>query len=255
MIMNAWWPSNGILHNLPSGITPILTSIHINDASDNKTLALLEKNKDMYTRYGPVGTRDMDTFKAFAKTNIPTIFTACMTLFLKNFYKNKPRLEKTIAVDWPIQLLDVVKRKVGINLIELRHDVVNGKTTDEFYKFALADKYLTLYAQAKLVVTKRIHVALPCVAFGTPVILYGSGFTEQTRFSGLLDLFHTIDPNDMKSTENQVNYLESFDWEKPPPNPNPELYANFTHKTWSLLKRFKQLDDVREMFELYQENE
>ena len=147
-----------------------------------------------------------------------------------------------------------MKRKVGINLIELSHVVDNVKTTDEFYKFALADKYLTLYAQARLVVTTRIHVALPCLAFGTPVILYGHVW-GQTRLSGLLDLFHTIGPKDMKSTESQLKYLESFDWEKPPPNPNPELYANFTHKMWSLLKRVKEFDDVREMFELYQENE
>ena len=77
----------------------------------------------------------------------------------------------------------------------------------------------------------------------------------QTRMKGLLEFFHTIGAKDMKSTESQLKYLESFDWEKPPPNPNPELYANFTHKTWSLLKRTKEFNDVREMFELYQENE
>ena len=248
MILNAWWPAQGFLHNLPPYINPVLTAIHIDQASKNKTAQLLNKNMDMYKNFGPVGARDMETYGAFKKLNIPTMFSACMTLFLKNFYQNDSRSEIIVAVDFPERLMDVVKKHTGKNIIQLRHNTYNNQ--NELRMFAIAHKYLTLYARAKLVLTNRIHVALPCVAFGTPVILYANGFTGQTRFSGLMDLFHTIDPKILSSTFQQTEYLNKFNWENPPSNPNFGLYKNFTQKTWSLLKRVKEFKDVRYMFDL-----
>lgn len=62
-------------------------------------------------------------------------------------------------------------------------------------KFALAESLLEKYANAKFVVTSRIHCALPCLALDTPVLYVENGndkMISRCRLDGLLDFFHRI---------------------------------------------------------------
>ncbi len=54
----------------------------------------------------------------------------------------------------------------------------------------LAKALLQRYANAKLVITSRIHAALPCLGLGTPVILVCP--YDQQRFEGLAELLNYI---------------------------------------------------------------
>ena len=69
-------------------------------------------------------------------------------------------------------------------------------------RFSAAYELIEKYASAKLVITQRIHCALPCVGMGIPVIIInshwlpgggGSKKKASERVSGLLPLFHTLD--------------------------------------------------------------
>ena len=70
-------------------------------------------------------------------------------------------------------------------------------------------------------ITTRIHVALPCVARGVPVIFIQSPSTFQgsLRTAGLTGLFHFMDLTKLKGQAID-NWINNFDFEKPPPNPN-----------------------------------
>lgn len=62
-------------------------------------------------------------------------------------------------------------------------------------KFQQAQNYLDKYAQAELVITNRLHVTLPCIAFDTPVILVHDN-PNDPRFGGLkqyINLYSTDD--------------------------------------------------------------
>ena len=75
--------------------------------------------------------------------------------------------------------------------------------TEEFWTnweatvgFRWAFEYLEMYASAKLVVTSRIHSALPSIALGTPVVFMDGNDLpggQRTRVQGLLPLFHSAD--------------------------------------------------------------
>jgi exopolysaccharide biosynthesis predicted pyruvyltransferase EpsI len=54
-------------------------------------------------------------------------------------------------------------------------------------KFQKAEALLEKYAQAKLVITSRLHCALPCIALGTPIIFIPKDITD-VRYSGYLDI-------------------------------------------------------------------
>ncbi len=65
-----------------------------------------------------------------------------------------------------------------------------------------ADRTLRLYEQYPLVITSRIHCALPCTAMGTPVVFINDSLGRCTmgginmgdgRFDGLLDFFNVMD--------------------------------------------------------------
>jgi hypothetical protein len=54
-------------------------------------------------------------------------------------------------------------------------------------KFRRAQRFLDHYACAAYVVTSRLHVALPCVALGTPAVLLTPD-PDDVRFSGYEDM-------------------------------------------------------------------
>ena len=71
----------------------------------------------------------------------------------------------------------------------------------------MAKKLLNRYARAKLVVSTRIHGALPCLAVRTPVIFIKNKF-DFNRFPGLYELLNTVGPNNQNKFEVKVNIDE-----------------------------------------------
>lgn len=65
-------------------------------------------------------------------------------------------------------------------------------------KLELARDYIRRYAKAKMVITSRIHAALPCLAIGTPTIFISSDYLTTSldknapggRFGGLVELMN-----------------------------------------------------------------
>ena len=58
--------------------------------------------------------------------------------------------------------------------------------------FEAASEQLKKIASAELVITSRIHTALPAVALGTPVVFLADGLqhpNQMSRLEGLTDLF------------------------------------------------------------------
>ena len=64
-----------------------------------------------------------------------------------------------------------------------------GLSDDEYFKQAKG--LLEIYEQADLVLTSRIHCALPCLGMGTPVVLFVNDEWD-LRFPGLIDWLNTV---------------------------------------------------------------
>ena len=62
-------------------------------------------------------------------------------------------------------------------------------------RLAEAERLVEMYAKARLVITSRIHCALPCLGLGTPVIYLEKGNDieeSKCRLGGLSDLFNIV---------------------------------------------------------------
>ena len=165
---------------------------------------------------GPVGCRDNYTNRVLEKIGIPSYFSGCLTLTL-------PKQAETPDKGTYVALVDLrpdVEKKV-IELIgdkyeirKMSHNTENlfWSTWEEREKRAI--EYLTVYQNAKYVVTRRLHVALPCLAMGVPVLLImGGKMNDPHRFDPYKQWLHFV---------NNKTFMEEgfpdFDFENGTPN-------------------------------------
>lgn len=120
----------------------------------------------------PVGARDPVTLAQLSKEGIPVELAGCATLTLPLY--EGPR-QGIISVDF---------EGPGTRLT---HEMSRHLTLAE--QWTAASDLLSRYKTAEAVYTSRLHVALPCLAFGTPVWIArpgARGFPE--RFSLLEEM-------------------------------------------------------------------
>lgn len=146
-------------------------------------------------RFEPVGCRDSYTMEAMRKNGIAAYLNCCMTATF-------PKRSEKIAGD-TIYCIDVTD-----SLIPFIPETIAQSakfTSHTFYPDELknvrggaegkARKLLEEYRQhAKLIITSRLHAALPCVAMGIPTILAKDKISF--RFSGMNSLLHVYTLNE-----------------------------------------------------------
>lgn len=190
LIMNGWWlhgedwpPSD---HNL----RPLLTSMFFDHRHPVVRDAVLSPSgRAFLEENGPVGARDLDTLAFLEGEGIPSYFSGCLTLTLQRdpFIRTQ---DFVVAVDLPDNLLDVLRKRCGREVVSLSSYHEPSLSTD--LRFRLAELYLLLFQSASYVVTTRLHGLLPALAFDTPSLLVmAPGTFDERRFSGLSDLAHT----------------------------------------------------------------
>lgn len=223
LIMNGWFMYN--THNFPPSdfINPLYTSFHIN--SDVYEVMTSPVCLDHFKKYEPIGCRDIATRNLLLSKNIEAYFSGCLTLTLGKTYKRDYITDDIYLVDpllnhyHPTDLLLNPRKLAGCLLRKRFYQIRNRKKlmTESFSKdilrnaktltqiatvnsiedgLSVTDQYLKKLCHAKLVITSRIHCALPCLAMGTPVIFLNGEVDNNTyytcRFDGLLELLNVI---------------------------------------------------------------
>lgn len=132
--------------------------------------------QDIYylKRFAPIGCRDEFTLQTMRKYGIDAWLNGCMTLTFPK--RDGIGEDKVLLVDCP----DSVKKL----LPDFQNIEILSHIWDNNY-YAMEEKVQEQYdyykKAAKLVVTSRLHCAVPCLAAGIPVILvkdtFGTGFS------------------------------------------------------------------------------
>lgn len=120
----------------------------------------------------PIGCRDEFTYRIFTSHNIPAYINGCMTAILPEYVG--PKGDTTLFVDAPQTLLPYIpERRLEKCCFSTQQYYFNESDINDYksmFNF-VAEKYRFYQKTAKLVITSRLHVALPMTAFGIPVIL------------------------------------------------------------------------------------
>lgn len=216
VIMNGWWMHND--KNFPpnSNVNPLYIAFHI----EKKGLVSPKAIKH-YKKYEPIGCRDLHTMNLLTKKGVDAYFSGCLTLTLKNPFANPERTKIYIVdahlsskVTYPWGSNDLLEKLIPKHIRNqaeyIEHEIPESIDKDDMHarqKF-VQQNLLNKYAQARLVITSRLHCALPCVAYNTPAIVLFSGLHTDNRYGGLKDFVHGY-----SSIEDKVD----FDFENPKP--------------------------------------
>jgi hypothetical protein len=132
---------------------------------------------DFLKRFGPVGCRDQATLDILQKYDIPASFTGCLTLTLEPY----PDVEKTdeiLLVDVchdirTDEICRIIRQASGRPVRVFTHALSRKAVSEMSFEDRLRhiEYVLRMFQSAYCVVTYRLHVALPCLALGTPSLL------------------------------------------------------------------------------------
>ena len=186
-IMQSWFPWNRRDCFPPHhSIRPVFFGFHISrpPPGSKGRNRLLEPDVLKYLRdHQPIGCRDLATVRLLKARGVDAWFSGCLTLTLQKRKKTpeKPRLFIVDAeqIPLPASLMRMEKTHV-------RHIAPPYCMHNEELKISMAREMLRAYReQATLVVTTRLHCALPCVAMGIPVVFFSD--PEDPRLSFAAD--------------------------------------------------------------------
>lgn len=220
VIANAWYLHKKYTFPFSPYIDPLLIAMHFtkNDLITSPGCDFLKGYvKKSLKPYFPLGARDNETKEVLESLGYDTYFSGCMTLTIeKNPKLKKSKKEYICAVDLNDKCLNYLKENTNIEIKEMTHWTDNNYKDLSFdERMKTVEKYLNTYQNAKLVVTERLHVALPCLALGTPVILiyYENNKDRLETFTNYLNYYSEDDflDTDIKillKTKNSKDYLE-----------------------------------------------
>ena len=91
--------------------------------------------------------------------------------------------------------------------IQFRTQLMSPETDSELERIKAAEDQLEAIANAKLVITSRIHTALPAAAFGTPVLFLSDGLehpNQKSRLQGMESFFTIMNTDKLKHQGSQI---------------------------------------------------
>ena len=206
-LLNGWFMHQPEMFPPGAAILPLIISIHIDPS--RRTLIMTDKAIKFFKTHQPIGCRDFYTRDMLQRYGIDAYFSGCLTLTLnrEDFCDPKTKRQGIYIVDVKSLKFRYYFNRLLFPFFEWsrkKKQIISHKSRERGYDLDFSDyqrlnqewiqraeRLLSGYATARLVITSRLHVALPCLAFGTPVLLvYGT--PHDSRFSGLTESLNVI---------------------------------------------------------------
>ncbi|MCI9418311.1 MAG: polysaccharide pyruvyl transferase family protein [Eubacterium sp.] len=176
-ILNGWYLHHGYTFPPSPYILPFFIGAHFSRAQMRAgDYSFLDAAAGEYLKkYGPVGCRDDQTLKLLEEHGIPGYFSGCLTLTLPRF-EHVPFTGEIVLTDVPKDVERYIKSRLSDQTIVCMTHTIASEEAGLCWedRERRAERLLKVYQGAGLVVTTRLHCALPSIALGTPVILLGT---------------------------------------------------------------------------------
>ncbi len=176
LLANGWYMHRWDKFPPPANVKPVYISVHV-----ARTQILAEKPIfEHFKKNAPIGCRDRKTQIYFLGWGIPAYYSSCLTI------TTQPRAEVNHSGVGEYLLVDnvdhIVPNEVQAKLEELyghkftriSHDPLESDMPLQEYAHSTEERMNALlkrYCEAALIVTTKIHCALPCLGMGANVLL------------------------------------------------------------------------------------
>jgi len=225
-IFNGWYTHEPFQWLPPPNVEPLFISLHL---ADFAYPILLSRSvvRRVFMRFGHVGARDLFTLGVLKTYGIASYFSGCLTLTLDYGFKSLKAKGRYILIDDVIGGLftsdksnirfatqayhktpmDYIRLLPGfvrrplrdiipyalIDNVNYRLQRILARRYDVASRLVKAMRRVAEIAGASLVVTSRLHVALPALAFDVPVVFVHENLRDP-RFWGLTDFMNVYTP-------------------------------------------------------------
>jgi len=195
-------------------INPVFIGFHIADINYYTRPEAIE----YYKKYSPIGCRDRLTSELLKNLGVNAYFSGCLTLTFDKREK-KDTQNKIFIVDIPEKAFKKIpvhirnEAEIRTQKIKIENFSSQDEIITEFEKKSgrLLEEYKNT---AKLVVTKRIHVAMPCIAMGIPIVFIHKN-PQNARFDVLHGLTEIYSYKDIKNIPyNDVKAIDIEEYKK-----------------------------------------
>lgn len=186
--------------NWSKDIHPIFVGFHLNTLCNCRIKFINNNVHKKMKEFEPIGCRDRNTRDFLQAFGVNAYFSGCLTLTFPKREK-EPINGKIFLVDVPEETIEKLPAKIQNNAEKVTHNYeyreypVTKEEAEEFENYArqLLEKYKN---EAKLIITSRIHCAMPCIAMGIPVILIINDI-ENCRLDVLDGIIPKYSPEDI----------------------------------------------------------
>ena len=200
LIMQGWFSqSPGRCFPPSASIIPLFLGFHIADHPANIDHFLSPGSIRYFKQFEPVGCRDRHTAALLQHHGVESFHSKCLTITFPR-RSSAPVNGKVIVSDVnPLYLPHSLAKKALV----VSH-IVSDKLSEQ-EKRSKAKMLLDLYRdEARLVITSRLHCALPCIAMGIPVVFFGSRYNTRTSVLADLNVPFNTQPSAASEPEDSV---------------------------------------------------
>jgi hypothetical protein len=140
-------------------------------------------------KYEPIGCRDLQSSNILKKHGVDSFYSKCLTLTLEK-RKIEPNAGKVYIVGVTDNLQRIIPNHIKSKAIYVNQSKIELPNIKQSTRRLIAEDLLTEYkSNASLIITSRIHCAMPCIAMGIPVIfLYSASKRNDYRVHIIKDL-------------------------------------------------------------------
>jgi Polysaccharide pyruvyl transferase len=199
------------------GLTPVFFSFHI--APGAEKIICSPQGISYLKKHEPIGCRDTGTLDILSRHGIEAYYSKCLTLTLEK--RNGPVADgKIYLVDVNKSCRPIIPRLLRKEAIRINQAKIRIPSVPSQIKLELAKHLFETYKRtARLIITSKMHCALPCIAMGIPVVfLYPRSDRDDYRVKIVDDLIGINYVSSSWLDRKPFNYLRSrqINW-----NPEP----------------------------------
>ncbi len=187
VIMNGWFSDKPQNWPPSRAVEPVFFGFHAS-YYNNFNKRFLEGDSIAYLKtQEPIGCRDRQTRDWLRERGVDAFYSKCLTLtFPKR--ESTPENGKVFLVDVEYYPIPKSLRKKGVKVSQMTVPFYDDDTKRKMMRQLLE----TYKKEAALVVTSKLHCAMPCLAMGIPVVFIGK--PDDYRTTILRDVGLPIQP-------------------------------------------------------------
>jgi hypothetical protein len=207
-IANSWFLLGDDLRTPPPWLHPVWHGFRPDERiiSDSDWQSRLNADRD------PIGCRDQHVVRRLRALGVPSYFSGCISLFLGRYMRpDDVHREGVVLLDVPPEVERLLPAHIAQGATRLSTYAPAG-VDSPLDRWALTAELAHRLAMASLVITRRLHAALPAVGFATPVVAVPDpkiSFARE-RFDGFENLMPVVFADEVSRT------LTRFDWDAVP---------------------------------------